>query len=104
MENKVLIKGKCYVVVVDYTCFEDSDNNWTEVINVYSNQYSAKKECVGLVMDELSSDMEFEEQFETKEFTLENIIKQLDDYGSIYLKQIIGNGKVCISIIEKEVK
>ena len=104
MNNKLLINGKCYIVVREWTDFEDDDSNYTEIESVFSNFFEAKKKVIDLIVEEIDSDMIYDTQFGTTDFDLRNILKNINEYRAFYLKQQYGLGKTCIRIVEKVVE
>ena len=98
------MNNKVYVLMISWYDFEDVACNYAQVEDVYNNFYDAKKGAIDLVIDEFDVEMKIDNQYGNENPTLEDLINYLDRFNHIYLKQIYGYGKTCISIIEKEVK
>lgn len=99
MNNK-----EVYVVSRLWYDFEDDDCNSHQIDYLCNSFYTAKKKVLSLIIDELESDMEFDEQFGEINFTLENILERLDKFNFINLKQKYGNGKTQICIDKRKVE
>lgn len=87
---------KIYNVLVEYTNFEDEDNNYSEIVGSFSNKVSAMKCIDKCVVEELLNNMIDKDKH--KHYTEEII----DKFGYIDFEQKCGYGetRIILSINE----
>lgn len=88
---------KIYNVLVEYTNFEDEDNNYSEIIGSFSTKEKAIIKIRNLIDEETQNDMQLN-------FIdgVCNIIKLLDKFGYLSFLQECGYGETRIILSENE--
>lgn len=102
------MKNKVYIVMAEYTQFDDYDNNYSEIKGVYKFKERAEMEIIQEVKKELSigmiykySDLTISKEIEVKENTTK-IMEELNTIGYVSLEQTNGYGIARIILEEKD--
>lgn len=101
----ILIKGevkmKIYNILIEYTNFEDEDNNYSEIIGSYMDKESA----IEKMKDEYQDQLEWMKMklgtYDTEIYELDYLIEK---WGFLYLEQEYGYGETRIILSENELK
>ena len=87
---------KIYNVLVEYTNFEDEDNNYSEIRGSFSNKIGAMKYIDKCVVEELTNDM-----LDTDKHK-HNTEEIIDKFGYLSFEQEYGYGETRIILSENE--
>ena len=98
------MKDKVFVVMVEYTDFEDVDNNYSEVRLVTKDKNKAVDKIMTAFEEQLNMDMHLEYyDLDYRPTSFKEYVKQiLDKWGYIAFRQQVGNGKCRIILEEME--
>lgn len=96
-----------YGVLVEYTNFEDWQNNYTEVRGVYASKEKALEYIYSAFLEEIEMEMDcysfsYDEN-NTEQYLKDNINSALDQWGYIELRQHFGNGVADIRLEKRKV-
>jgi hypothetical protein len=87
-----------YNVLVEYSHFEDEDNNYSEIRGTFSTKEKAIKQIKELVKEEKEVDM----KISSTNMTLKNIDEWIENLGYVTLEQECGWGETRIILSENE--
>ena len=96
-----------YAVLVDYTNFEDWQNNYAELRGVYTSKEKALEYIYSAFLEEIEMEMDcysfsYDEN-NTEQYLKDNINSALDQWGYIELRQHFGNGVADIRLEKRKV-
>lgn len=96
-----------YAVLVDYTNFEDWQNNYTELRCIYESKKKALEYIYSAFLEEIEMEMDcysFDyDENKTEQYLKDNIDSTLDQWGCIELKKHFGNGIINIRLEKRKV-
>lgn len=98
---------KVYAVLVEYTNFEDCQNNYAELRTVYASKKKALEYIYSAFLEEIEMEMDcysFDyDENNTVQYLKDNIDSTLDQWGCIELRQHFGNGIANIRLEKRKV-
>ena len=107
IERLEAIKMEVYAILVEYTNFEDWQNNYTELRGVYTSKEKALEYIYNAFLEEIEMEMDcssFEyDENKTEQYLKDNINSTLDLWGCIELRQHFGNGIANIRLEKRKV-
>ena len=100
-----MFKRYVYVIMVEFSEFDDWQNNYTELGKVFSNYNSALKDVKRLCNEFIKSKNVVSNDKEklNGDFTLKDIKKAIKKWGFVELNQMFGFGKTRVILERKEV-
>lgn len=106
-DYEVLVsEDKIYAVLAEWRDFEDTDNNYSEVLGIYKNKNNAIHKicchCKDEIECEMVCDMINNEVFNNYSNAIMNVEKLINQFGYVSFKQQVGNGKTRVILEEKE--
>ena len=100
-----MFKRYVYVIMVEFSEFDDWQDNYSELGKVFSNYNSALKD-VKRICNEIISNGKVVSNDKSKlnrDFTLKDIKKAIKKWGFVELNQMFGFGKTRVILERKEV-